>query len=328
MRFRACGELDSCLCAPPSAGVGRDSLQPARRRAPARISSRPSAANNGSPSATLQHDEYAVAVSGGTFPVEVVAHGHGRTDWPSASSVDGRPCRRRRTRRRSATWTSPRRSPSTSQRRSPPSNMTSTIAQSRHVGSAPTNVSTSSGDRIVGSVRGTSTSGTVREVADPPGRRVVTAWHRAHRHRRVTAGDEIGVAARHRRQPPADCPRRQTRLPITDAHHFAVTALGGQELEHIRRRRRQGIPPDDREERLQDEAVPRQRVRPAPTRDELEIAVDEQITERVVGLARRRHRPDHERGSAQPPTLPGTPPPPADAPKITRVLGDMARRSS
>jgi len=74
--------------------------------------------------------------------------------------------------RRSATCTSANRSPSTSHRRSPASSIASTIARSRCVRSAPTSRSASPGDKIRGSVRGTRTSGAVRDRRDPPSRRV------------------------------------------------------------------------------------------------------------------------------------------------------------
>ena len=48
----------------------------------------------------------------------------------------------------------------------------STIARSRHVRSAATSASTSSGDSTFGKVRGTRTSATVRDVTDPARRRV------------------------------------------------------------------------------------------------------------------------------------------------------------
>ena len=69
---------------------------------------------------------------------------------------------------------SPSRRPSTSQRRSPASSIASTIARSRHDRRAPTNASTSTGDRIFGNVRGTRTNGTVRDFTEPPERRVAS----------------------------------------------------------------------------------------------------------------------------------------------------------
>jgi hypothetical protein len=46
-------------------------------------------------------------------------------------------------------------------------------------------------------------------------------------------GNQVGIQARHRRQPPGDRPRRQPRLPVGQPYHAPVTALMGQELEHI-----------------------------------------------------------------------------------------------
>ncbi len=51
--------------------------------------------------------------------------------------------------------------------------ITETIARSRCVRSAATSLSASSGDKILGSVRGTRTSGAVRDRTDPPCRRVI-----------------------------------------------------------------------------------------------------------------------------------------------------------
>jgi hypothetical protein len=121
------------------------------------------------------------------------------------------------------------------------------------------------------------------------------AWHRVRRHRRVSTRDQIGVEARHGRQAAGDRSRRQTRLPINDPHHLAITALGGEELEHVRRRHRHRIPPHDAEERLQIERRRLQRVRPTPASNEVEIAIHERITERVTGLTQRRHRPNQTR---------------------------------
>jgi hypothetical protein len=77
-----------------------------------------------------------------------------------------------RSARRSATWISTRRSPRTSQRRSPPNGIAATIARSRCVRSAATSRSPSAGDKIVTNVRGTRTSGANRDLRVPPSRRV------------------------------------------------------------------------------------------------------------------------------------------------------------
>jgi len=58
--------------------------------------------------------------------------------------------------------------PSTSQRRSPASSIPSTMARSLPVRSAPSSRSASAGARIFGRVRGTRSSGTVRDYRDPP----------------------------------------------------------------------------------------------------------------------------------------------------------------
>jgi len=50
--------------------------------------------------------------------------------------------------------------------------MPSTIARSRCLRSAPTSRSASSGDKILGNVRGTRTSGAIRDRIVPPWRRV------------------------------------------------------------------------------------------------------------------------------------------------------------
>jgi hypothetical protein len=137
----------------------------------------------------------------------------------------------------------------------PASSIASTIARSRCVGSAATSRSASDGDKILGRVRGTRTSGTVRDDLFPPWRRVDKPRGTGLApHRSVPAGHQVGVKARHRRQPPGDRPRRQARLPVNQPHHAAVAALVSQELEHVRRRDLDRVPGDHGEERLQVES--------------------------------------------------------------------------
>ena len=62
------------------------------------------------------------------------------------------------------------RSPRTSQRRSPPNSIAATIAWSRCVRNAAASRSTSTGDKVVGNVRGTRTSGANRDLRVPPSR--------------------------------------------------------------------------------------------------------------------------------------------------------------
>ena len=78
---------------------------------------------------------------------------------------------------------------------------------------------------------------------------------------RVTTRNEIGVEARHRRQPASDRARRQTRITISQPDHDPIPALLGQELEHIQWRHRHRIAIDDREEHLQIERHRAHRVR-------------------------------------------------------------------
>ena len=93
-----------------------------------------------------------------------------RTGRRPGSDADAPPLRSAMNTRRAATCRSPRRSPSTSQRRSPPSSMASTIARSRCVRSDPVKTSTSVGSTTRGSVRGARISGTPRTARWPPRR--------------------------------------------------------------------------------------------------------------------------------------------------------------
>ena len=156
----------------------------------------------------------------------------------------------------------------------------------------------------------------------PPRRQ--TTRHRIACHARVTARDRIGIEARHRRQPPGDRARRQTRLPVTEPDHAAIAALLREELEHIRRRNLPRAHPDDSEERLQIERHRPQRVQPSPTSHELQIPVDELITEPIPHLARHSCRAHQERETSHERTLAARPTPARYDTKITRVLGDLA----
>jgi hypothetical protein len=137
----------------------------------------------------------------------------------------------------------------------------------------------------LGNVVGTRTNGTVR--IRPPDRRVDNP--------RGTGLARTVVSPRARRYAynpeiddnrASDRARRQTGLAVRHPHHCPVAALMGQELEHVRRPHGHRVLRHDREEHLQIERHRPQRVRPAPARDELEIAVDERIAERVTGLTR------------------------------------------
>ena len=145
-------------------------------------------------------------------------------------------------------------------------------------------------------MRGTRTNGTVRERRDPPSRRVDKPRGTGFdAHRRVATSDEIGVEARHRRQPPGDRPRRQSRLAIAHAHHRAITALRSEELEHVRRRHLHRVLRHHREERLQIERHRPQRVRPTPTSDELQIAIHQR-------MHRARNGRHHQQSTTEPDT--------------------------
>ena len=139
--------------------------------------------------------------------------------------------------------------------------------------------------------------------------------HRVRHHRRVAASDQIGVEARHRRQSTSDRASRQSRLMISHPDHRPIAALLGEELEHIRRPSPSPGPVDHGEEHLQVERHRPHRVRPTPPSDELEIAVNERITQCVTRLTRRRHGPDQTRERVHPGTLTARPPPAADAPR-------------
>ena len=119
--------------------------------------------------------------------------------------------------RHSPSRRSSRRSPSTSQRRSPPSSIACTIARSRSVRSAAINASTSAGSRIRGRRRTPRTSGTDPAVAAMTAlARRQAPRHRIRRH--LAPGDQIAIETRHRSQSALDRRRRQPRAAIRDPH--------------------------------------------------------------------------------------------------------------
>ena len=124
-------------------------------------------------------------------------------------------------------------------------------------------------------------------------------------HTDITAGNQIAVERRHRRQATPDGRVRQPRAAIGDPHHIlrtsARSALRVHEPEHVSSANLDRILGDDREERLQVMCIGAHRVRPRPTRRELQELIDEWMPDDVhVGIgAIARHstnlrRPDHE----------------------------------
>ena len=147
------------------------------------------------------------------------------------------------------------RSPSTSQRRSPPSTIASTIARSRRVRSAPSSASTSPGSRITRQApHAAHQRHTALPAAAAPPRRQPSR-HRVHRHPDITPSDQVAVQARHRSEPPLDRRRRQPRPPIGDPHHVLRPrprpALRSDERQHVRRGHLRRLLADDLEEHLQ-----------------------------------------------------------------------------
>ena len=162
--------------------------------------------------------------------------------------------------------------------------MAKTMARSRWVRSAPSSASTSAGERIFGSVRGTRTSGTTRDRARPAG-----GW-RAHgapgsSAPRCPPGRPVGVEARHRRQPAGDRPGRQPRLAVAHPHHACDHLAGGP---RTRRRRPPRPRPGPCRRRVKNvfrsKATARKRVRPDPPGHELQIAIDQRIAQEVAVL--------------------------------------------
>jgi hypothetical protein len=122
-----------------------------------------------------------------------------------------------------------------------------------------------------------------------------------------------------------DRARRQTRLAITQPNDRPITSLIGQELEHIRRRSIPRIPRHHGEGRLQIEGHRAQRVRPRSAGHELQVPVDELITEPTPHLARPISRAHQERETSHHRTLTAARPPARYDTNITRVLGDLSR---
>jgi len=149
---------------------------------------------------------------------------------------------------RSATRTSASRRPSTSQRRSLPSSMASTMARSRWECSTNTAV-TSAGSSILDSVRSTRSSGTVRDRFEPP-RRLVDSPRGTGLVRTGVPprGDQVRVEARHRRNRRAIVRADRLDSRSTMAHHPPIAALMGEDLERTGRlyRRPGPCPPQGR----------------------------------------------------------------------------------
>ena len=173
---------------------------------------------------------------------------------------------------------SSRRNPTTSQRRSPPSSIASTMARSRRVRSAAINASTSSGLITRGRVRGARISGTPR-TARWPGRRSARPRGTGLRsHPGVAPNDQVLIEPRDRGQPTLDGARRQPRLPVLDPHDRRATpgrALALDEGQHVGRGHGGRVPVDDREEHLQVERGGQHGVPPSAARDELQKCIEE-----------------------------------------------------
>ena len=129
------------------------------------------------------------------------------------------------------------RSPSTSQRRRPPSSIASTIARSRHRRSAASSASTSDGVSTLGNVRGARISGTDRPLdraaGGSPTRAAPDSPSTSSQHH------QPAEQPRHTRQPALDRARRQPRLAVGKPHHPAITTrppLRGDERQHVRDR--------------------------------------------------------------------------------------------
>ena len=101
---------------------------------------------------------------------------------------------------------------------------------------------------------------------------------------------------RHHRQTTPDRARRQPGLTIGKAPHPTIaltTPLGGDELEHVRRRHRRRFLVDHREERLQVRHGRQHSVRPAPRRHELDIPIEHlSPPRRTYNNLQRRHSND------------------------------------
>ena len=139
--------------------------------------------------------------------------------------------------------------------------------------------------------------------------------HRVHPHRRVTPSDQVAEEARHRRQPSSDRPCRQARLAITDADHGTVSTLMREELEHVGSHHVERRLVDDREECLQVMSDSAQRVRPTPPTDELQVAVDDGITQARNGSRPRAKRTGRQQGTDSSRHAPSHPPPARGCPQ-------------
>ena len=145
-------------------------------------------------------------------------------------------------------------------------------------------------------------------------------WHRVRSHRRVVSSHQVGVEAGDRRQATGNRAGRQSRFSIGDPHHPPVAPLMGQEVEHITSHDGDRILLDHAEERLQIEGDSPQSVGSDPTRHELEIAVNEWMTEEISILTGWRLGTNKGREGGHPGTLAAVRERHGDAPRITRVL--------
>ena len=213
--------------------------------------------------------------------------------------------------------TSHSRSPSTSQRRSPPSSIACTMARSR-----------------CGAQRREQGVGLAR-VDDPrqrargadqrhPAIRATCrqpAWHRILGDH--TADDQILEQATDRGQTTLDRARRQPRLTVLDTHHRHTAArlpLGPDEPQHVRLADLHRIPADHGEKDLQVERGGQHRIRARPGGNHLQIVVEQampQPRDTPAPTGRTRHgtntttsRPQHPRPLRRIP---------AGTPKITHI---------
>jgi hypothetical protein len=99
----------------------------------------------------------------------------------------------------------------------------------------------------------------------------------------------------------------------------------GQEVEHVRRGDRRRLLVDDLEERLQVMGDGAQRVRPGAAGHELQIGVDQRVTQRLPGVATRRRRSNEAGEVAHRGMVTVAGGSHADATRITRVLGVRQR---
>jgi hypothetical protein len=157
---------------------------------------------------------------------------------------------------------------------------------------------------MVGNVRGTRTNGANRNLRVPPARRVDNP--------RGTGFRVTPVSPR----------------AIAEPHHGAVAALLRKELEHVRRSYGERFVGHDHEERLQIKRNRPKRVRPSPPSDELQIPVDQRMTEPIPHPARHRHQAHQQRETSHDRTLAGPRSPARYDTNITRVLGDRSCEGS